>query len=129
MMMSVLLTIEIRRGLTLKSQSFYRYHPDPIGVGGESSSMEQPQGNSVYKDKKLDILISKVKEGQGSCSGPRDGVGLELFDNLCPFKIEFNAPTITFSQELQVFKTTKEQFSNWKNGFKPYQELRNRRKF
>ncbi|XP_022772504.1 uncharacterized protein LOC111315204 [Durio zibethinus] len=114
-----------------KSKRFLVYHPDPVGVEGEPSAKEQLQGNSVYTDKKFHKLISKVKdEGQGSCSGPTDGAGLELFDDLCPIKLEFNAPAITLSsQELRALKTMKEQFSNWQKGFKPYQELRNRRKF
>ncbi|KAK8588675.1 hypothetical protein V6N12_023099 [Hibiscus sabdariffa] len=102
-----------------RPKPFLLYHP----VGGESSSIDQLQGNHTFKDEKFATMITKVRK-ETDPNNTTDNVGLELFDDLCPIELKFDFPAMNFgTQELEAFKTLKRQFAKWQERFKPYQEL------
>ncbi|GMJ09748.1 hypothetical protein like AT3G18310 [Hibiscus trionum] len=102
-----------------RTKPFLLYHP----VGGESSSIDQLQGNHIYKDEKFTAMITKVRK-ETDPNNTTDTVGLELFDDLCPIELKFDIPVMNFGpHELEAFKTLKRQFNKWQERFKPYQEL------
>ncbi|KAE8689765.1 Carbohydrate-binding-like fold, putative isoform 1 [Hibiscus syriacus] len=105
---------------TQRPKPFLLYHP----VGGESSSIDQLQGNRIYKDEKFTTMITKVHKKETDPNNTMDTVGLELFDDLCPIELKFDVPVMNFSpQELEGLKILKRQFTKWQERFKPYQEL------
>ncbi|XVE97061.1 hypothetical protein REPUB_Repub02eG0278100 [Reevesia pubescens] len=102
-----------------RPKPFLLYQP----VGGESSSIGQPQGSHIYKDEKFTTMITKVHEKEADPNDTMGTVGLELFDDICPIELKFDGPVLNFgSKELEAYKTLKKQFSKWQERFKPYQE-------
>ncbi|KAM1248918.1 hypothetical protein ACFX2I_031648 [Malus domestica] len=104
---------------TQKPKPFFSYHP----VAGTGSPMDHVRGKSVFKDDRFDTVISKVSEKKPAPSGSEDNVGLELFDDLYPVELKFDASDMKFKQkELSAYNVLKKQFVEWQNSFDLYKE-------
>ncbi|KAK1267956.1 hypothetical protein QJS04_geneDACA008112 [Acorus gramineus] len=72
-------------------------------------------------DVKFSMFVSGWNDKVPSQGSGHHVVGLESFDELCPVKLDFDSPAMTFSQEeWKNYKCLKRQFSNWQKSFKPY---------
>lgn len=77
---------------------------------------------SDYNDERFATFISKVPENDSS--GRMETAGPEIFDDLCPVELKFDAQAINFGEvELKTYKLLKRQFSNWQKGFSSYQDF------
>ncbi|XP_039031402.1 uncharacterized protein LOC120166106 [Hibiscus syriacus] len=105
---------------TQRPKPFLLYQP----VAGESHSIDQLQGNRIYKDEKYSTMITKVHKEETDPNNTTNTVGLELFDDLCPIELKFDVLAMNFRpQELEGFKILKRRFTKWQERFKPYQEI------
>ncbi|XP_034205564.1 uncharacterized protein LOC117619670 [Prunus dulcis] len=103
-----------------KSKPFFSYQP----VAAKGSQLDHTQGKSVYKDDRFDTLISKVSDKKHVSNGNQDNVGLELFDDLCPVELRFDASSLKFEQkELEAYSKLKGEFLKWQKSFDLYQEF------
>ncbi|GLT36076.1 hypothetical protein SLA2020_104810 [Shorea laevis] len=108
-----------------KSKPFFIYHP----IANETSAIGDTQKN--HKDEDFDTLISQVclKEANPGEHADTVGAGLELFDDLCPIKLNFDVHGTSFgSQQLEACNLLKNWFSMWQKSYRPYQELCTRTK-
>ncbi|KAM5573941.1 hypothetical protein ABKV19_013455 [Rosa sericea] len=106
-----------------RSKPFFLYQP----VAAEGSSTCRRQGKSLYKNDKFDTLISKVSEKKQTSNDISDSVGPELFDDLCPVELRFDACPMKFeSKELREYNILKRQFLEWQNRFDLYKDFRSR---
>ncbi|CAL9004759.1 unnamed protein product [Prunus brigantina] len=106
-----------------KSKPFFSYQP----VAAKGSPPDHTQGKSVYKDDRFDTLISKVSDKKHVSNVNQDNVGLELFDDLCPVELRFDASSLKFEQkELEAYCKLKGGFLKWQKSFDLYQEFRSR---
>ncbi|KAK1326496.1 hypothetical protein QJS10_CPA01g02235 [Acorus calamus] len=72
-------------------------------------------------DVKFSMFVSGWNDKVPSQGSGHHVVGLESFDELCPVKLDFDSPAMTFSpEEWKNYKCLKRQFSNWQKSFKPY---------
>ncbi|KAK1281505.1 hypothetical protein QJS10_CPB22g00031 [Acorus calamus] len=70
-------------------------------------------------DVKFSMFVSGWNDKVPSQGPGHHVVGLESFDELCPVKLDFDSPAMTFSQEeWKNYKCLKRQFSNWQKCFK-----------
>ncbi|KDP24605.1 hypothetical protein JCGZ_25521 [Jatropha curcas] len=98
-----------------KPKSFFLHCPVAMQCHTESSR--------VHKNDKFAFMISK----QSIHSNKVETVGQELFDELCPIHLNFDAAVVDFSsQELKAYNLLKRRFSKWQEEFKPFQEFRSR---
>ncbi|KAF9596383.1 hypothetical protein IFM89_009731 [Coptis chinensis] len=68
----------------------------------------------LYEDEKFDTFISRTSEKVNSSDTLKEPVGLDFFDDMCPVKLNFDFPEMTFgAKELKGYKSLKRQFSNW----------------
>lgn len=99
---------------SLKPKSFSTYR-----------QIDNVQGNSVHTDTIYDTFIFKVSEK--SCEEPgekTESVGEEMFDDLCPITLRFDAPVTKFEQQsLEAFTLLKLKMSKWQNSFDLYNEF------
>ncbi|PQM33981.1 uncharacterized protein Pyn_41201 [Prunus yedoensis var. nudiflora] len=103
-----------------KSKPFFSYQP----VAAKGSPMDHTLGKSVNKDDRLDTLISKVSDKKHVSNNNQDNVRLELFDDLCPVELRFDACSLKFEQkELEAYCKLKEEFLKWQKRFDLYQEF------
>ncbi|GAV77427.1 hypothetical protein CFOL_v3_20898 [Cephalotus follicularis] len=101
-----------------KSKPFFLYHPSTI----EDSALGYRPDK--YKDDNFMTLISKVLDKEPAVNKNVDAVGLEAFDDLCPFKLKFEGPIMDFeSQDKKTYNILKTQFSRWQEGFDQYQSI------
>lgn len=114
---------EEKWGNSQRSKPFFSYQP----VAAKGSSIDHRQGKSLYKDDKFDTLISKVSEKKQTSNDINDSVGLELFDDLCPVKLRFDACPMKFeAKELRGYNILKKQFLEWQNQFDLYKDFSSR---
>ncbi|XP_057422806.1 uncharacterized protein LOC130716820 [Lotus japonicus] len=79
-------------------------------------------GNSVYRDSNYDTFIFHVSESK-PCE-QTESVGQEIFDDLCPVELRFDAPVKKFeSQDLKAYNLLKRQMSKWQENFDLYKEF------
>ncbi|KAF2289456.1 hypothetical protein GH714_036333 [Hevea brasiliensis] len=80
------------------------------------------ESNCVHKDGRFAYLISKVHEKESIHNNEVENVRQELFDDLCPIQLKFDAVAMDFSsQELKAYNLLKRHFSKWQEEFKPFQ--------
>ncbi|CAB4294148.1 unnamed protein product [Prunus armeniaca] len=93
-------------------------------VAAKGSPMDHTRGKSVYKDDRFDTLISKVSDKKHVSNDNQDNVGLELFDDLCPVELRFDACSLKFEQkEWEAYCKLKGEFLKWQKSFDLYQEF------
>ncbi|WCJ26855.1 hypothetical protein M5689_008642 [Euphorbia peplus] len=111
-----------------KQKSFILYCPS-----ADQSSQNLRESNCVHKDDKFMLHISKVHEKekepglseQKTDDKKKTGVGLELFDDLCPIQLKFDAAAKDFSEEeLKAYNVLKKSMFKWQEEFKPYKSFR-----
>ncbi|XP_024170752.1 uncharacterized protein LOC112176883 isoform X2 [Rosa chinensis] len=106
-----------------RSKPFFLYQP----VAARGISTCRRQGKSLYKNDRFDTLISKVSEKKQTSNDISDSVGPELFDDLCPVELRFDACPMKFeSKELREYNILKRQFLEWQNRFDLYKDFRSR---
>ncbi|CAL8992249.1 unnamed protein product [Prunus brigantina] len=102
-----------------KSKPFFSYQP----VAAKGSLMAHTRGKSVYKDDSFDTLISKACLIR-SMYPTTIRVGLELFDDLCPVELRFDACSLKFKQkEWEAYCKLKREFLKWQKSFDLHQEF------
>lgn len=103
----------------LKPKHFSLYRP----VASKCFTTDLVNGNSIYRDKIYDTLIFHVPEKIVS-SEKTESVGQEIFDDLCPVELKFNAPVMKFEPRgLKAYNVLKKQMSKWQEGFDSYKEF------
>ncbi|GAU36868.1 hypothetical protein TSUD_220370 [Trifolium subterraneum] len=99
------------------SKSFSTYRPIALNF----SDTDNIQGKSVYTDTAYDTFIFHVSDK--SCEHI-ESVGEEMFDDICPIELRFDAPVKKFEgQSLMAYKLLKEQTSKWQQSFDLYKEF------
>ncbi|KAJ1407323.1 Tetratricopeptide-like helical domain superfamily [Sesbania bispinosa] len=90
-----------------KPKSFSLYRP----VAFNCAATDIVQGNSVYSDTIYETFIFHVSEK--SCK-QIEAVGQEIFDDLCPIDLRFDAPAKKFEpQDLKAYNLLKRQMTKW----------------
>ncbi|KAJ4721002.1 TATA box-binding protein associated factor RNA polymerase I subunit C [Melia azedarach] len=103
-----------------KSKPFIVYHP----IALDSSAKDHELQNSVYKDVWFSNMILKVADWEPSLKDKVDGVALDLFDDLSPIPLKYDACSMNISfTELKTYSIIKRQFSRWQEGFSLYQDF------
>ncbi|KAF2289460.1 hypothetical protein GH714_036360 [Hevea brasiliensis] len=101
-----------------KPKSFFLHCP----VAVHCSTEVYRESNRVHKDGRFGFLISKVHEKESIHNNEVENVRQELFDDLCPIQLKFDAAAMDFSsQELKAYNLLKRHFSKWQEEFKPFQ--------
>lgn len=101
-----------------KPKSFFLYCPVAVHCSTEGNR----ESNCVHEDGRFAFLISKVHEKESIHKNEVANVGQELFDDLCPIHLKFDAAAVDFSsQELKAYNLLKRHFSKWQEEFKPFQ--------
>ncbi|KAF7811011.1 WD repeat and FYVE domain-containing protein 3 [Senna tora] len=77
---------------SLKPKPFLLYQL----VASKCSAMDLVHGNSIYQDKIYDTLIYHVPEKKIVSNEISESAGQELFDDICPVELKFNAPIKEF---------------------------------
>ncbi|KAF5751291.1 hypothetical protein HS088_TW02G00304 [Tripterygium wilfordii] len=96
-----------------KLKHFISYHPTAFDCSGN---------NGLY-DGNYTTFIAKVHEEPVS-KEKMESVGLEMFDDLCPIELKFDARDVKFgAKELKAHNAFKRQFAEWQKSSKPYQEF------
>lgn len=97
---------------SLKPKSFLLYRPVTDFV----------QGNSVYSDTIYDTFIFHVPVKKSN--EQTESVGQEIFDDLSPVELRFDAPVKKFEpQGLKAYNLLKRQMSKWQGSFDLYKEF------
>jgi hypothetical protein len=100
-----------------KPKSFSTYRPIALNF----SDTDNIQGKSVYTDTAYDTFIFHVSDKSREHT---ESVGEEMFDDLCPIELRFDAPVKKFEgQSLKDYKLLKEQMSKWQQSFDLYKEF------
>ncbi|WJX38341.1 hypothetical protein P8452_26013 [Trifolium repens] len=100
-----------------KPKSFSTYRPIALNF----SNTDNIQGKSVYTDTAYDTFIFHVSDKSREHT---ESVGEEMFDDLCPIELRFDAPVKKFEgQSLKDYKLLKEQMSKWQQSFDLYKEF------
>ncbi|OIW06836.1 hypothetical protein TanjilG_03731 [Lupinus angustifolius] len=100
-----------------KVKAFPSYRP----VAFNCSTTDLFEEKSVYTDKVYDTFIFHVAE---KFSDQTESVGEEMFDDLCPVELRFNAPVKKFTpQGLKTYNLLKKQMSNWQEKMDSYKEF------
>lgn len=104
-----------------KPKQFLLYRP----VAPKRSDTDLIHGDSICRDKMYDTLIYRVPEEKSVSSEKTESVSEEIFDDLCPVELKFNAPTKKFDEPkaLKAYKVLKKQISKWQEGFDLYKEF------
>ncbi|KAI4313176.1 hypothetical protein L6164_026175 [Bauhinia variegata] len=103
-----------------KPKPFVLYRP----VAFKCSVAELVQENSVYRDRIYDTVIFHVQENNFVSSQKIESAGLEIFDDLCPVELRFDAPVKKIGpHSLKSYNILKRQLSKWQKGFYPYKEF------
>ncbi|XP_061357109.1 uncharacterized protein LOC133301492 [Gastrolobium bilobum] len=101
-----------------KPKSFYRYRP----VAFSCSAPDLVLGNSVCSDEIYDTFIFHIPEKKSI--EQTESVGQEIFDDLCPIELRFDAPVKKLEpQGLKVYDLLKRQMSKWQKSFDLYKEF------
>ncbi|KAK6942146.1 hypothetical protein RJ641_027523 [Dillenia turbinata] len=82
--------------------------------GAFSYKRDSAEESSIYLDEKIATLVSKVTAKEPLANGKTDVVGLELFDDLSPVELKYDAFDINFGPgELKAHRLLKTHFSRW----------------
>lgn len=101
-----------------KSKHFLAYQPE----AAKGSSMDHTRGKSDYKDNRFDTLIGKLSEKKHAFNDNTDDIGLELFDDVCPVELRFDACAMQFDEkELKAYSKLKGGFLKWQKSFDVYE--------
>ncbi|XP_050230105.1 uncharacterized protein LOC126679182 isoform X1 [Mercurialis annua] len=85
------------------------------------------ESKSVHKDDKFGFMLAKVHAKDPKNNKKMESMGQELFDDLCPIHMKFDAADMEFSsKEMKAYNSLKREFSKWQEGFKPFQGFRDR---
>ncbi|KAJ1385538.1 hypothetical protein SESBI_41603 [Sesbania bispinosa] len=100
-----------------KPKSFSLYRP----VAFNCAATDIVQGNSVSSDTIYETFIFHVSEK--SCK-QTESVGQEIFDDLCPIELRFDAPAKKFEpQDLKAYNLLKRQMTKWQESFDLYKDF------
>ncbi|XP_038894321.1 uncharacterized protein LOC120082953 [Benincasa hispida] len=107
-----------------KPKNFVSYHPFAFN----SHTLDNTQGNSTNHADVFDSLIFKLKGGKDASSEKSENnASGELYNDLCPVELEFNAPLVNFGpKELKAYGLLKRQLLKWEDGFDAYKEFRSK---
>lgn len=103
-----------------KPKSFSSYRPVALNNFDADNVQE---GNTVYTDTIYDTFVFHVSEN--SCEQKTDkSVGEEMFDDLCPVELRFDAPEKKFEHNsLKAYYALKRKMSMWQKSFDLYKEF------